>query len=291
MVSPSIYELFKYEKCVHISDTIRSTSRMSAQDSVTSTHYSVPPVSRAFALLHYIGEGNRCRNASQAAKAIGINRTTLIRLLVALQEERMIEKIPEDGGYRLGTGLITLASQVFKDRNIVQVARPFLHELVKQLNLSAHLCIREEREIVYLARETPQSQLVSNVREGTRLPAHATNIGRIMLADLSPKALRELYDGVELSAYTPQTSTSLDELEERLRKDRAIGIAWSMAHFEPEIGSAAVALRDYRKVCVGAINVTGHASIFAPDSKRLPEIEVQLKAAAEGVSRALGYTP
>jgi DNA-binding IclR family transcriptional regulator len=262
---------------------------MNAEDRAPTKSYSVPPVSRAFALLRYIGEGNRCRNASRAAKAIGINRTTLIRLLAALQEEKMIEKIPEDGGYRLGTGLIFLASQVLKDRNIVEVARPYLVELVKTLNLSAHLCIREGREIVYLARETPQSQLASNVREGTRLPAHATIIGRIMLAELPIEAVRELYDGVELSAYTSQTSTTLEELEARLAKDRELGIAWSMAHFEPEIGSAAVAVHDYRKACVGAINVTGHASIFAPDSDRLPEIEAHLKDAAQKISQALGY--
>jgi DNA-binding IclR family transcriptional regulator len=62
-----------------------------------------------------------------------------------------------------------------------------------------------------------------------------------------------------------------------------------MANFEPEIGSAAALVRDHRGQPAGAINVTGHASAFAPDNPRLPEIEAALKKAATGISEALGY--
>jgi DNA-binding IclR family transcriptional regulator len=251
--------------------------------------YGVPPVSRAFTLLRYIAGGNRCRNTSQAAKATGINRTTLIRLLATLEEEGMIEAIPDDGGYRLGTGLITLAAEALHGRDVAQVALPFLGKLVREVNLSAHLGILEGREIVYLARVTPNSHLASNVREGTRLPAHATTIGRILLADLPPEELRARYSGVQLDAYSDKTRTSLPALERQLAEDRALGIAWSMANFEPGIGSAAVLVRDHRGEAAGGINVTGHASEFDPDSPRLAEIERALKKAAHGISEALGH--
>ena len=156
------------------------------------TNYTVPPVTRALALLRHVAAGNRCRNTSCTAKALNINRTTLIRLLAT---EGMIENIPDEGGYQLGTGLIALAAQALNERGILQVARPFLKQLVQELNLSAHLGVLEGREIVYLARETPNSHLASTVREGTRLPAHATTIGRILLAELPPVMLRELYRG------------------------------------------------------------------------------------------------
>jgi DNA-binding IclR family transcriptional regulator len=257
--------------------------------SADETAYGVPPVARAFTLLRYIAAGNRCRNTSQAAKTTGINRTTLIRLLATLEEEGMIEAIPDEGGYRLGTGLITLAAEALHGRGIAQVAQPLLAELVRELNLSAHLGILEGREIVYLARVTPNSHLASNVREGTRLPAHATTIGRILLADLTRDELRARYAGVRLDAYSEKTRTSLAELEKQLAEDRALGIAWSMANFEPGIGSAAALVRDHRGQAAGAINVTGHASDFAPGNPRLAEIEAALKKAARGISDALGY--
>lgn len=253
------------------------------------TAYGVPPVARAFTLLRYIAAGNRCRNASQVSKATGINRTTLIRLLATLEEEKMIEAIPDDGGYRLGTGLITLASEALHDRGIAQAARPFLAALVRDLGLSAHLGVLEGREIVYLARMTPNSHLASNVREGTRLPAHATTIGRILLAELPVEELRRRYAGQALESYSDKTRTTLPELERQLAEDRALGIAWSMANFEPGIGSAAVLVRDRDGQAAGAINVTGHASDFTPEHGRLPEIDAGLRRAAAGISATLGH--
>lgn len=262
---------------------------MSPLDEAQEAAYGVPPVARAFTLLRYIAAGSRCRNTSHAAKATGINRTTLIRLLATLEQEGMIEAIPDEGGYRLGTGLITLAAEALHGRGIAQVAQPFLAELVRALNLSAHLGILEEREIVYLARATPNSHLASNVREGTRLPAHATTIGRILLAELSPAELRARYAGARLDAFSDKTRTTLPALERQLAEDRALGIAWSMANFEPEIGSAAALVRDHRGMAAGAINVTGHVSAFEPGNPRLVEIEAELKRAARGISEALGY--
>lgn len=255
----------------------------------TPPTYSVPPVVRAFSVLRHIAAGNRCRNLSRAAKEIGINRTTLIRLLATLEAERIIEPIPEVGGYRLGTGLIALASQSLNERGIIQMSRPVLKSLVDQLNLSAHLGVREGREIVYLARETPVSHLASTVREGTRLPAHATTIGRILLAEEPVAALRDLYRGQALEAYTDKTRTTLAELEAQLAEDRARGMSWSVANFEPEIGSAAVAVHDHQGKAVAAINVTGHASVFAGDGPQVAPIETRLKAAARELSEALGY--
>jgi DNA-binding IclR family transcriptional regulator len=251
--------------------------------------YSVPPVERAFRLLRHIAAGNRCRNMNQTAKDIGINRTTLIRLLATLEAERMIDAVPDGGGYRLGTGLITLASQALNERGLVPTARPVLRKLVEALNLSAHLGVRDGRDIVYLARETPNSHLASMVREGTRLPAHATTIGRILLASLSKAELEKLYSGHPLEAYSDKTRTSLADLSAQLDSDRTKGISWSVANFEPDIGSAAVAIYDHQGSAIAAINVTGHASTFAPDSPLVSKIETTLADAAREVSEALGY--
>lgn len=258
-------------------------------DAKAHPDYSVPPVVRALAVLRHIAAGNRCRNMSKTAKDIGINRTTLIRLLATLEAERIIETLPDDGGYRLGTGLIALATEALNERGLIPTARPILAKLVDRLSLSAHLGIREGHEIIYLARETPNSHLASTVREGTHLPAHATTIGRILLAELSSADLRALYSKHPLEAYTNKTRTSLGELENQLAEDRARGMSWSVANFEREIGSAAVAVYDHQGRAIAAINVTGHVSAFAPDSPQVAQIEADLKAAAREISEALGY--
>lgn len=261
----------------------------SDETEASKPEYSVPPVVRAFAVLRHIAAGNRSRNISSTAKTLGINRTTLIRLLATLEAEGMIEAIDDANGYRLGTGLIALATEALNERSIVQVARPYLRKLVDELNLSAHLGILDGREIVYLLRETPNSHLASTVREGTRLPAHATTIGRMLLSQLPRVMLRQLYKGIELESFTDKTRTSLQELEQQLERDRTQGIAWSKANFEPGIGSAAVVVYDHLGSPAGAVNVTGHASEFAKEGDSARRIEEKLKQAAQEISEAMGY--
>ena len=95
----------------------------------TTASYSVPPVERAIRLLRYIGDRNSCRNLSTASRELGINRTTLIRLIHTLLDQRMIEEIGDGAGYRLGVGLVSLGAQALDGRDIVQLCQPILQEL------------------------------------------------------------------------------------------------------------------------------------------------------------------
>ncbi|MBX2886523.1 MAG: IclR family transcriptional regulator [Granulosicoccus sp.] len=252
--------------------------------------FGVPPVARAFQLLRYIGEGNNCASPSQAARESGINRTTLLRLLQTLQEQKMIES---DGrrGYVLGAGLIHLAHQALQSRDVVTIAQPVLKKLAHQLGLSAHLGIAEGSDILYLLRETPNLHLVSNVRVGSRLPIHATTIGRILLAHQSAAERAKLLSGMELYAVTARTPTTIKVLEKQLVNDRRAGTAWSEGNFEPAIGSAATAVFDATQTVVAGINVTGPVSEFTDTADRKAEIEKALRRAAESISAQLGYFP
>lgn len=253
------------------------------------TTYSVPPVQRALALLRYVAAGNRCRNVSRAAKELGINRTTFIRLIATLQAERLIEELDDGGGYRLGPGFLALAADALNARDVVQLAKPVLAGLVRDLGLSAHFAVLDGREIVYLARQSPNAQLVSNVREGTRLPAHATTIGRILLAQLAPDALAALYSDADLASFTEKTATTLEALQAQLASDRALGIARSVANFELGIGSCACVVFDHLGRPAGAINVSGPDAAFAPQNGRAADIEAGLRTAADAISASLGY--
>ena len=159
---------------------------------LNKNNYSVPPVERAIRLLQYIGEGNKCRNLTKASSHLSINRTTLIRLIYSLLDNGMIEQISEDEGYCLGIGVISLGAQAIQSRDIVQMSLQSIQELVKKSNMSAHLGILDGTDVVYLTRETPKAHLISNMHIGSRLPAHASSIGRAILADLSEVAVKDL---------------------------------------------------------------------------------------------------
>ncbi|QXT38243.1 IclR family transcriptional regulator [Gymnodinialimonas ceratoperidinii] len=252
------------------------------------TTYSVPPVERALKLLHYIGEGQRARNLSTVSRDLGINRTTLIRLIHTLVAHRMIEEIDDGAGYRLGAGLVSLGAQAIQGRDIAQVCQPILRKLCEETGMSAHLGVLDGRDVIYLGREAPNSHLVSNVRTGSRLPAHASSIGRAILAEYTETQLRQIFSDDALSQATDKTPQTVEAILGQAHHDKAEGFAWSEGNFEAGIGSCAAAVFDHTGQVVGGINVSGPEARF---SDRDPALIDAVTSAAHEASRAMGYTP
>ena len=250
--------------------------------------YIAPPVQRAVRLIRHVAEGNPVLNMSETAKVLKINRTTLLRLLHTLEAEGFVERRPSGAGYQVGLSLLEVGARALFSQDLVQVAVPVLTRLAETLQLSAHLGVLDGADVLYLVRRTPNTPLASNIRVGSRLPAHATTMGRMLLAFMTPVELAALYAGRELARFSEHTSTTLPALEAKAEKDRRAGIAWSEAHFERGIGSAAVPVLDFAGTPLGAINVSGPVGAFAEEARRRI-IEKELRAAGAEISRRLGW--
>lgn len=262
---------------------------MKTLDDDNGQAYSVPPVHRAFTLLRHIAQGGQCRNAAATARELGLNRTTLIRLLHTLEAEGMIESADGGASWQLGPGMIALAADALKSRSVIRVAQPVMSRLAARLRLSSHLGVLDGREIIYLLREAPNAHLVSNIREGSRLPAHATTVGRVLLGHLDPEDVARLFADAPLESYTDKTSTSLAALQRQIAADRAQGHAWSAGNFEDGIGSCAAPVFDHRGVVVAAVNVTGPVGNFLPENPSAETVRDEVMRAAAEISGALGY--
>jgi DNA-binding IclR family transcriptional regulator len=249
--------------------------------------YLSPPVQRAARLLRHIAEGDTVINMSETAHALGINRTTLLRLLHTLSGEGFIEPRP-DGGWRIGVSLIGLIAQCSSPDDLAQISGPVLAKLANALGLSAHLGVLHDLEIVYLVRRVPNHAFVSNIRVGSRLPAHAANMGRIILAHLSASQVDRLYAGAALTPITSRTAVTLVQLHAQLDVDRAKGLAWSDGNYEADISSVAAAIFDATDMPIAAINVAGHSGDFAGDVRRA-QIAKYVKHAATEISLRLGW--
>ena len=251
------------------------------------SRYVVPPVQRALRLLRYIADGNAVESPSRAAKELAINRTTLVRLLATLSAERMIERRHDGDGYRLGIGMATLTARALFSADIVQVADPILAKLANELGLSSHLGILEGRDVIYVVRRVPNLHLVSNVRIGSRLPAHASNIGRVILAHMPRESVTELYDKATLERVTDKTVTTLDGLLRQISRDQEVGLAWSDSNFELGISWVAAPVFDHTGG-VG-INVSGATGALDGAARR-KEISAALLEAGQEISRRIGYS-
>lgn len=251
--------------------------------------YLSPPVQRAARLLRHIAEGDPVVNMARTARELGINRTTLLRLLHTLEAERLIERRGTDTpGWRIGFGLIGMAAQAFFSEDLVQVAVPVLTRLAEATGLSAHLGVLDGREVIYLVRRTPNHAFASNIRVGSRLPAHAANMGRIILAHLPPDKVASLFARAPMAAVTARTAVTVAQLRVQLDQDRAAGLAWSDGAYEDRISSVAAVVLDVSGTPVAAVNVSGLTTAFDGEERRT-RIGQAVAAAAAEISHHLGW--
>ena len=243
-------------------------------------------VLRAVTMLEAFTDENPAWHASELAEALRLNRTTVYRLLTALESAEYVVRDPASDSYRLGSGLIVLGGRAQRANSVRATSRPELEQLAAVTGDTATLEVLAGREVVII-EEIPGEYLTSGKQEiGTRWPAHATSTGKAILAHL-PEAGLEAFLSGPLVAHTRYTITDPAELCRDLDKVRATGYA--AAAEELELGYVAVGapVWDGEGNVSAAISVGGARVRFT--AGRIREVGSLLLAAADRISYQLGY--
>lgn len=222
----------------------------------TRNRYIVPGLERGLKLLGSFTRERPEAGLGELAREHDLPRTTVFRLLHTLEANGFVTRVPGGKRYRLGSAVMNLGFEFLSTLELPEVARPILETLRDETGASAHLSIREGDEIVYVSRYASRSALTSNIRVGSRLPAHASSMGRAMLASLPRAELERLYGDRPLSQYTEQTPGDLGALLDLLEGDRQRGYVVSRSYYERGVVSIAAPVSDHAGQAVAAINIT-----------------------------------
>ena len=171
----------------------------------------------------------------------------------------------------------------------MDVARELLDDLRLRSRLSTLLAIRDQTEIVHVLRMSSLQPYTSNVQVGTRRPAHAAPMGRLLLSELSDEELDLLYPTGTLPQVTPATAGTLDELKAQLAEDRERGYIVSHGTFTPTGCSIAAPVRDNTGAIVAAINVGGPRDLWVTTQEAEDQLRDDVIATAKEISRRMGY--
>jgi DNA-binding IclR family transcriptional regulator len=250
--------------------------------------YMVPALERGLRVLRAFSRERPAIGLADLARELKLPKTTVFRIVHTLEAMGFVQRLDDGRNFRLGPAVLTLGFEYLAALELPEIARPALEALRDATGASSHLAIRDGTEIVYVSRYASRSALASNIHVGSRLAAHASSMGRVMLADLDPPALEALYAGAALARYTDQTPTSLAALKELLAGDRHRGYVISRAFYEKGVVSIAAPVRDATGRAVAAINVTAAAHTVEPGA-----LETTMKDAVLGAARKisswLGY--
>ena len=151
----------------------------------------VPGLERGFRILMLFDRNRRELSAPEVARLLSIPRTTVFRLLQTLEHLQLVAPT-ESGNFRPGPAVLRLGFEYLASLDLTEFGRPIVERLRDETNLPAQLVIRDGREVVVILRAGGASTFESSVSIGTRMPAHATILGRVLLGDFSEAELREL---------------------------------------------------------------------------------------------------
>jgi DNA-binding IclR family transcriptional regulator len=222
----------------------------------TENRYIVPALAQGLGILSLFGGDHRSFTAPEIAKKLSLPRTKVFRLLQTLQSMDYVRCEQDKRHFSLGPALLSRGFEYLASLDMVEVAQPILQRLRDRTGLSAHMAIRDDREIIYVSRFPARSTIASSVNIGTRFPVHATIMGRMTIFELSDKDLERLFRNRPLERFTKQTPTTLKALKVLLAEDRVRGYAISQSFFEAGISAVAAPVRDGAGRIVAAINVT-----------------------------------
>lgn len=220
------------------------------------TRYLVPALAQGLRLLGLFSRERPTLAPPDIARELELSRATVFRLLTTLEHFGYVVRESDGRRFSLGPAVLGRGFAFLASRDLVEISRPVLEKLRDDTGLSAHLAIRDGTEIVYLLRCAAHRTISSSVQAGTRLPAHATVIGRMTLCELSDVELAALYPETRLPKFSEQTPRTLKDLRKLLDGDRARGWGVSQSFFESGVSAVAAPLRDQSGAIVGAINIT-----------------------------------
>lgn len=253
------------------------------------TLYRVQVLDRACDILECIAANGPELGVSEITLDLGLSKSTVHRLLSALEHREYVRRVPATSRYRLGLKLLELGKKVGEADGLVANAGAYLAQLVEETGETAHLGVLRGGEVVSLcAVESPQN-LRTPATVGRRTAAHSSSLGKCMLADLNADELQLALGHLDMKPFTSSTIVTEQGLIKELEKVRRLGFAVDDEEFERGLKCVGAPVRDESGRVKAALSIAGPASRLGRDVMK-DRASAVMRIAGE-LSAVLGYRP
>ena len=208
---------------------------------VTNDKSQVQVIARAATILRALEDENGGLSLGQIAQRVNLARSTVQRIVAALECEKLVIAATPNGRVRLGPAILRLAASVRSD--FIALARPFLERLSEELHETVDLSTVKKDHLVFIDQVIGSHRLRTVSAVGETFPLYCTANGKAYLAQLTDAAIEKLI-GRAYEARTPKTITRLEALIDDLKGARRTGVAFDREEHMLGICAAGVALRD-----------------------------------------------
>jgi DNA-binding IclR family transcriptional regulator len=234
---------------------------------------------------------NGASRSAELSRARRLSKSTTLRLLGALERERLVSRDGPRSDYRLGPGALELGARAQRAHSLPTVARAELEQLARVTKETASLEVLVGSEILILDEVMGPHLVSRSPSVGTRWPAHAASTGKVLLA-AAREGNGEPWPGaparstMRFEAYTPRTITSAQRFDTEL--SRVLKQGYATAIGELELGYVAIGapVRNHLGRVVAAVCLGGPSTRLT--ESRIASLAVRVRGTADRISRKLG---
>lgn len=240
-------------------------------DALGASSGTGPPIvqslDRGLAVIRAFSDESRELTLSEVARRTGLTRATARRFLHTLIE---IGYVRTDGRhFSLRPRVLELGYSYLSSLSLPQLATPHMETLVERVRETCSLAVLDAGEVVYVARVPTRRRIITiAINVGSRFPAYATSMGRVLLAAQPDDWLDDYLHTTTLEPFTHRTVTDPDTLRSQLTRIRQGDFALTDQELEEGIRSVAVPVRDAAGAVVAAMNLSVHTSRGPADTIR-----------------------
>ncbi len=258
----------------------------SAVEQPAKDRTGVQSLERAFALLEQVASRPEGLTLAELAKRVGLHNSTAFHLMKTMVNLGYARQAPDTKRYHVGRMLFALAAGSLNEIELVGIGTPILEELSRETGESSHLALLSGNEVVIAARSAGPGAFQLVDRSGGIRPAHATALGKAILANLAPEKFENFLKSARLEPLTSKSITEPDELRREIERIRQAGVAYDDGEYNPEVRCVAASVRDFSGRAIGSVGVSG--PVWRMTLQRMPEVSAKVRSAAEKFSTALG---
>ena len=222
----------------------------------------------------------------EVAEALGLAKSSAHDLLTSLEQVGLLGKNHE-GRYRLGWRLVTLSETLLATTELRREARASMEELADQYRETIHLAVLDDTQVVYVDKlEGKQAVRVELTSLGTRLYAHCSALGKVLLAYQPEANVKRILKAEGLPKFTANTITNADELEQTLAKVRKQGYAIDQEEILPDLCCVGAPIYNHTGQVIAAISMSVPAYRF---QRSQLEFRKAVMRTGKIISERLGY--
>lgn len=225
---------------------------------VCETHKGDPnfmlSLARGMEVMLAFSERKTPLSISEAALKTGLDRAVVRRCVYTLVRIGMLET--HGRKFALGTHVLSLGHAYFSSAEVITRAQPILDQLGREIHTNCALAILNDWEVVYMVRSQSRRLLSQSLGMGSRVPAHCTSLGRVLLADLPPSELDRYLRESKRQAVTQFTVTDAPTLRKHIAETRKLGYAIVDREMGAELIAIAVPVRIRSSNLAMALSVT-----------------------------------